>query len=98
MSTIRRKRRNGGTLAITIIVIAFLAVMSVQVYRLKQKDNVYAAKEADLLEQYEAETERAQEIDELSSYMQSTQYIEDMAKSKLGLAYENEIIFKERED
>jgi cell division protein DivIC len=30
--------------------------------------------------------------------MQTTQFIEDTAKSKLGLAYDNEIIFKEVEE
>ena len=28
--------------------------------------------------------------------MKSSQYIEDVAKSKLGLTYKNEIIFKEK--
>ena len=29
--------------------------------------------------------------------MKTSQYIEDVAKSKLGLTYKNEIIFKEKE-
>ena len=36
------------------------------------------------------------EIDDLETYMKSSQYIEDVAKSKLGLTYKNEIIFKEK--
>ena len=50
-----------------------------------------------LMQQYEDETERAAELDELEEYMGSSEYIEDVAKSKLGLTYENEIIFKESE-
>jgi cell division protein DivIC len=34
----------------------------------------------------------------METYMNSSEYIEDVAKSKLGLAYENEIIFKEKEE
>lgn len=99
MSTRRRKRRrNTGAASVTIIVIAFLAVMSVQIYKLKQKDAEYAEKELAAQAAYEQETERAEEIDELAKYMKSTQYIEDMATSKLGLAYENQIIFKESDD
>ena len=49
------------------------------------------------MQQYEDETERAAELDELEEYMGSSEYIEDVAKSKLGLTYENEIIFKESE-
>ena len=43
------------------------------------------------------ESERADEIESMQQYMQSDQYIEDIAKSKLGLAYDNEIIFKEKD-
>ena len=71
--------------------------MAVQIYRIKQKDDNYAAKEQELMQQYEDETERAAELDELEEYMGSSEYIEDVAKSKLGLTYENEIIFKEGE-
>ena len=72
--------------------------MSVQIYKLKQKDVEYARKEAAVQQEYELETARTQEIDELARYMKTTDYIEDMAKSKLGLAYENEIIFKESDE
>ncbi len=94
----KQRSRNNGALGIGVIVLFFLAVMSVQIYRMKQKDATYAAKEEDLKKQYEEETQRAEEIDDLEAYMNSTQFIEDTAKSKLGLAYENEIIFKEREE
>lgn len=60
------------------------------------KDAEYAAKEKELQQQYEEETERSTEIDDLETYMKSSQYIEDVAKSKLGLTYKNEIIFKEK--
>ena len=49
-----------------------------------------------ITQQYEEETERSTEIDDLETYMKSSQYIEDVAKSKLGLTYKNEIIFKEK--
>ena len=95
MSTRRRRQRKNGTVSIAIIVLAFLIVMSVQIFKLKQKEAAYAAQEAELKEAYEQETERAEEIERLADYVQSDQYIIDMAHSKLGLAYDNEIIFKE---
>lgn len=95
MSTHRRRQRKNGTVSIAIIVLAFLIVMSVQIFKLKQKEAAYAAQEAELKEAYEQETERAEEIESLADYVQSDQYIIDMAHSKLGLAYDNEIIFKE---
>lgn len=95
MSTRRRRQRKNGAVSIAIIVLAFLIVMSVQIFKLKQKEAAYAAQEAELKEAYEQETERAEEIESLADYVQSDQYIIDMAHSKLGLAYDNEIIFKE---
>lgn len=95
----RRAKRRGGTLSVSIIVIAFLVVMVVQVVQLKQKESTYTAQKAELEKQYTKESERADEIESMQQYMQSDhdQYIEDMAKSKLGLAYDNEIIFKEKD-
>ena len=93
----RRAKRRGGALSVSIIVIAFLVVMVVQVVQLKQKESAYAAHKAELEKQYEKETERAEEIEGLQQYVQSDKYIEDIAKSKLGLAYDNEIIFKEKD-
>lgn len=95
MSRRRKRRRNTGTIAISVIVLAFLVVMSIQIYRLKQKDAEYAAREQELMQEYQEETQRAEEIDNLEEYMKSSEYIEDVAKSKLGLTYKNEIIFKE---
>ena len=93
----RRVKRRGGTLSVSIIVIAFLVVMIVQVVHLKQKEAAYAQQKAELEKQYTEESERSDEIQGLEQYMQSDQYIEDIAKSKLGLAYDNEIIFKEKD-
>jgi cell division protein DivIC len=94
----KKKRRTAGTMSIGIIVLAFMAVMSVQIYRLKQKDDAKAAEVEALEQELAEETQRAEEIDALEAYMQTTQFIEDTAKSKLGLAYDNEIIFKESEE
>ena len=40
----RRAKRRGGTLSVSIIVIAFLVVMGVHVLQLKKKESTYAAK------------------------------------------------------
>ena len=71
--------------------------MGVQICKLKQKDSDYQAKEAELQQEKQDETQRSSELDDLEEYMKSSQYIEDVAKSKLGLTYKNEIIFKEKE-
>ena len=51
--------------------------------------------EASLQKQLEEETARGEQLSSYETYTKSQQYVEDTAKSKLGLAYDNEIIFKE---
>ena len=98
MSIRRSSKNRGGTLSVAVIVVAFLIVMIFQIVQLKNKETAYAQQTAELNKQLKEETERTDEINALADYMQSDQYIEDMAKSKLGLAYDNEIIFKEKEN
>lgn len=94
----RRIRRKSGAVSIVVIVLAFLLVMTVQICRIRAKDAEYAAREQELKQEYEEETQRSSEIDDLETYMNSSEYVEDVAKSKLGLTYKNEIIFKEKKD
>ena len=84
-----KKNNRAGKLAISFVMLTLLVVMSV-------KNQEYEAKEQSLGAQLEAETERQQELEEYEKYTQSQDYIEDVAKSKLGLVYKNEIVFKEQ--
>lgn len=93
----RRKGHSAGTISVVVIVLAFLVIMSVQVYKLKEKDKMYAEREQALLEQLEAESERAEELEEMSLYTKTKNYIKDMA-NKFGLVFDNEIIFKESDE
>ena len=94
----KRRRRANGAVGIVVIVFAFLVVMTVQICRIKAKDADYVQREAELKKEYQEETQRSSEIDDLETYMNSSEYIEDVAKSKLGLTYKNEIIFKEKKE
>ena len=87
----RKSNRNNrvGKICISMILVVFAAAMSVQ------KDQEYARKQEQLEVQLQDETARQEELQNYQSYTQSQEYVEDIAKSKLGLAYDNEIIFKE---
>ena len=41
------------------------------------------------------ERQREQDIEEYKEYTQTREYIEEVAREKLGLVYEGEVIFKE---
>lgn len=49
-------------------------------------------------EEHKAELEQEKEkVEELREYVESDAYIEDMAREKFGLVYENEVLFKAEE-
>lgn len=47
--------------------------------------------------QIEEENQRTEEIGDLQEYMQSDEYAEKVAREKLGLVKDGEILFKESE-
>jgi len=79
---------------ITIIVVMMVAVISVSCGRLREKKASLEKEEAYYLEQIAAQEKRAEEIEEYAKYKQTKQYVEDMAKERLGLVYKDEIIFE----
>jgi cell division protein DivIC len=93
----KKSGHNAGTMSIIFIVLVFVAVMSIQIYKLKEKDKLLAEREENLMQQMTEEMLREEELEELDLYTRSMEYIKDMA-NKLGLVYENEIIFKESDE
>lgn len=92
----RKKRHNKFSMFLTsIVVIMLLVVVAVKSNELEEKKAYYREREQALEAQIEAEKQRAKEIDEYATYTQTKKYIEDVAKEKLGLVYEGEIVFKD---
>jgi len=75
-----------------------VAVMTIQIHKVYQKDQEKIAEEQVLREQLQYELERQEALEEYQEYIESPEYVEDIAESKLGLLYENQIIFRESED
>jgi len=94
----RRRKNIGpyrGSMAAVILVLLLLGVVvAVNGRTLREKEKYYQAQEAELEKQLEEEKERAAEIDDLEEYVGTDAYVEEVAKDKLGLVNENEIIFK----
>ncbi len=94
----RRKRHNkSGILCITLIMLTMVGVMSVQIITLYRKNETYKAKQQELQAQLDSEKQRKTELEEYEEYVNTKEYIEQTAKTKLGLVHGNEIIFKEKE-
>ena len=96
MARRNQKQNKMARISISCMVFMLVALMSVQIVRLNSKNKEYIAKEAALQEQKADEEARQQELEAYEKYTNSQDYIEDTAQSKLGLVYEDEIIFKEK--
>lgn len=83
-----------SVLGICVVLVLLISVVSVGSMNLYSKNKEYIAQEKELIAQIEDEKTRAEEIDELEEYVGTSEYVEQVAKDKLGLVYENEIIFK----
>ncbi|MDE6607509.1 MAG: septum formation initiator family protein [Lachnospiraceae bacterium] len=94
----RKRRQNRFGMFLTgIVVLMLVVVVAVRSNDLKQKQDLYAEKEAALEKQIEEEKARSEEIEEYRKYTQTKKYVEEVAKDKLGLVYDGEIIFKEED-
>ena len=91
-----RKANQTGKVCVTLIVLAMIGVMSLQIVNLYKKDQQLIEQENILKEQKKEELARQKEIEDFEAYTQTQEFIEDTAKSKLGLVYRDEIIFKEK--
>lgn len=74
------------------VIIALLFQLNALFVRYKS----YKAKEALANEQLEEQKEKQQNLKDYEKYTKTKEYTESQARSKLGLLYDNEIIFKEK--
>lgn len=80
---------------VSLVVLLIIIVVAVKSVELHQKLDTYTAKEEQLNTQLEAERKRTEEIEEYRTYTQTKRFAEEVAKDKLGLVYEGEIVFSE---
>lgn len=83
---------------LTLIAVFVLVVMSVQMVNLYRTDSAYAKKERELEAELSAQKDRQEELENYEAYTHTQEYMEGVAKSKLGMVHKNEIIFRENKD
>ncbi|MCH5343932.1 MAG: septum formation initiator family protein [Acetatifactor sp.] len=91
----KRHQNRFSMFLVTLIVVMIMVIVMVKSIELRHKINNYTVREEILNSQIEAEKARAEAIEEYRKYTQTKGYVEDVAKDKLGLMYEGEILFKE---
>lgn len=87
----RYKRSMQG---VTIVLLLLVGVVSVNSISLHSKNKAYQEQRKELQKLIEEEKRRAEDIREFEKYVQTDEYVEDVAKEKLGLAHDDEILFR----
>lgn len=91
----RKKRQNKlGMFLVMTVVMMMLVVVLIRSHGMREKQHGYALRIAELEEQIAEETQRSEEIEEYGKYTQTKKFVEEVAKDKLGLVYDGEIVFK----
>ncbi len=94
-SVMTRKRKKGKlvTLVTSLIVLFFAVIMCSQMKDSHKELKDLKRQEAKYAKQYEEEQKRAVELEDRRVYVQTKQYVEEVAES-IGYVYPNQIVYK----
>lgn len=84
-------------LGITLVVGVLAFAVEIRSQSLREKEAAYEMREDTLNRQIAEQEERTEELDEKKTYVTTKQYIEEVAREKLGLVNPDEIILEENE-
>lgn len=92
----RRRRRTGklGKVLCTVFACLFLTIISINKFMLEDRLVQAKVKNEAMKAYLESEKDRAEELEGLKAEMKTRKFVEETARDKFGLAYENEIVFE----
>lgn len=93
----KTKKNRSGLYLVMLVVGLFLGALTIQGVRLQSGCEELAQEQARLEEKKKSLEEEKNRIKEQEAYTQTDEYIEEVAREKFGLVYDNEIIFKPEE-
>lgn len=97
----KKRLQDSHRRSLIFITLGVLLLCSVLIYKTVSL-NEQATKYQASIEKYEKDMEdleqEKEELEDLKEYVQSDAYVEDMAREKLGLVYEDEVIFEADQD
>ena len=98
----RRLRRDKwanrmALLGITLVVACLAVVINAKGASLRRMDLEYKVRQENLQAQLEAESKRADELEDYKVYVKTKEYAEEVAKERLGLVNPDEILLKPSE-
>ena len=95
----RRKKykRKTGTGLILVLVLMIFGTVRYARANLDDRRAELLERQQEVEKQLAEEEERSSQIADLSAYVQTKKFIEETSREKLGLVYEDEVIFKSEE-
>ena len=90
----RKRRKKNKTRVVTAVLLLLLVVLGFNVIKLYQKNQVYAAKQQALEQQYEQQVQRQEDLSAFEEFTKTIEYVEQVAREKMGMVFDNEIVFK----
>jgi len=91
----RKKRQNHFAMILVIILVTmFCSVIAFKSVQLQKKRDEYNKKIESLNSQIQEQEERTKDLEEYEKYTKTTKYVEEVAKDKLGLVYDDEVVFE----
>ncbi|MCI9068844.1 MAG: septum formation initiator [Lachnospiraceae bacterium] len=96
----KRYRKQSKTVIMGILLVTFLfcGILFYKTKALQVRDSRYGTRETELQEEIEQEKKRSQELEEREAYVQTKKYIEEIAKTKLGLVNPGETLLRPNEE
>lgn len=94
MSRKSKRKKQGTRRVILAVLILLLVVMGFNIFRLYQKNQMYAAKKAALENKYQEQVDRKEDLNLYEEFTKTIEFVEQFAREKLGLVFDNEIVFK----
>ncbi len=92
----KRKRYSGKRICIALgaaVVVIFFATQTIRLY---EKRAYYQQVEQEKNAEKAEQEDRAKELEEYEASTKSEEFYVDTARDKLGLVYENEIVFRQK--
>ncbi len=91
------RKKNTGKLLVVGILAIFVLVMMNRVLSLYHTQSRYEVQASEIKDKIEEEKQRTKDLESYADEVKTPEYIESIARSKLGLVYDNEIVFKEKD-
>ena len=95
---VKRKNKNTGLGLIIVIVFLICGMVMIKKQSLNHEQVIANSRLEELKEDLEEEKDVSKDLEEKEAYMQTRKFVEDVARDKFGLVYEDEYVFKSEEE